>query len=874
MSKEPVVIDLYWNEKLNGGRIEDVVQFIDNTRYYWNCYNCGNTYYLSVMGFLTRMNARKISQFSLKCNHCVKSRNLSEDFINSLIPTMNPELKEVVINTYNKESREQEYVTVCPICGRYHAVKLRSIKRNGFFVCKNCTKKYGGYSLDNYDSIKERFPGMEKYWGNNRFNYYETIPLVYSHPFNLVCPRCGKLHTKSLEAMNRSGFYCEQCANHRSRIRNVGSLRDNYEEIADMWDRGRNDIPSSDVLPSSTSKGTFVCMRTGVPHKFESIVYAVVESAKNGGNGCPVCLNRKVSSGYNDFKTLFPEAVKYWVYDKNDNPPELSVCTQETKFWLKCPRCGKVHSKLTDAVERNGAYCEQCARVLSVIKSTSSFKEDYPEAAKMWDEGGNDIPSELLTSGSELVGNFLCTDGKYKKPHIFKKSVASMVAAKRKGLRGCPICAGFEVATGVNDFETICPNISKLWDYNKNDKKPSDVYCLSEDKYYFVCPEGHGFYKDLNHMARSEKIGATGCPVCKGKEVRPGVNDIVTTHKHMMQYWDYSINELDPTTVSAGSNKIVKAHCRFCGDIYETSVFNWLNGLVVACPNCRKRQYSAAEKELCEEIRSWGIDVEENVHLTGDSRTYDMYIPSKKIAIEYNGLYYHSDAIRPDTDYHFKKCSDCLELGIELIQIWEDDYNTKRDIVLRLLKSKLGVSDLRKVNARDCSAFIPQKDEIKPFLEENHIQGYVSGSKYIGLYTKEDELVALMVLEWHKDTNELLIKRYVTSCNVRGGFSKILSLLKDEYPEATGVYTFSDNTISFGDLYKSNGFRSVAFIEPDYSYLVNNVRVHKFNYRKSRFASDPNLYYEEGMTEAELAYANGIPRVYDAGKIRWYKELK
>lgn len=721
------------------------------------------------------------------------------------------------------------------------------------------------------------FPEIEQYWGKNFLPHNKTVPIIYKQQFNLVCPVCGKSHKKSYEAIKRNGATCEQCARVKYILRNTGSLFDNYPVLAEMWDRGNNPKSSREIPPSSTLTGEFVCIEGGVPHKFVRQVSVMRSAFDKGSNGCPICANREVYTGVNDFATKFPNAVGYWDYDGNALPPEKSLVTNQTKFAMICPRCGKRHTKRSDGVERNGAYCEQCAAVRNKLSENNSLFINYPVVAKMWDNGDNNIKSKELTVSSQVVGNFMCPGGRYPgRPHVFIRSVGSVVNSIKKGseYNGCPVCAGFAVATGVNDFKTMCPNLSKLWNYSRNIDEPEDVFYLSEKKYHFICPKGHSYCKDLLHMARSEKIGATGCPVCKGKEVRPGVNDIVTTHKHMMQYWDYSINELDPTTVSAGSNKIVKAHCRFCGDIYETSVFNWLNGLVVVCPNCRKRQYSAAEKELCEEIRSWGIDVEENVHLTGDGRTYDMYISSKKIAIEYNGLYYHSDSIRPDTDYHFKKCSDCLEQGIELIQIWEDDYNTKRDIVLRLLKSKLGVSDLRKVNARDCSAFIPQKDEIKPFLEENHIQGYVSGSKYIGLYTKEDELVALMVLEWHKDTNELLIKRYVTSCNVRGGFSKMLSLLKDEYPEATGVYTFSDNTISFGDLYKSNGFRSVAFIEPDYSYLVNNVRVHKFNYRKSRFASDPNLYYEEGMTEAELAYANGIPRVYDAGKIRWYKELK
>lgn len=879
----PVVLSVFWNSEKNGGRLENVVQYITDDLYYWNCYNCGKVYRESVGSFLAKMISVKGSQFNKKCPDCRVVRNISELTLNNLIKDL--EELNFVADEFEKEHREQEFITRCPICGKMHSVKIRSIRRNQSFVCTNCKGKHGGYKFESGVPIKDICPDVEPYWGKtNRHSFLNTYPLVCSQPFDLICPVCGKRHTKSYEAIKRNGAVCEQCARVKHIIRDNGSLFDNYPVLAEMWDRGNNNKSSKEIPPSSTLSGEFVCIEGGVPHKFVRQVSVMRSAFDKGSNGCPICANREVYTGVNDFATKFPKAVGYWDYDGNDLPPEKSLVTNQTKFSMICPRCGKIHTKRSDGVERNGAYCERCSQILSRLDKVESFREAYPVAAKMWDDCDNHIKSDSLTVQSQEKGKFLCPGGRYPgKPHIFIRSVQAVVhsieASKKskkedcKKYNGCPICAGFVVSTGINDFKTMCPNLTKLWDYSRNKRKPEDVYYLSEKKYHFICPEGHDYSKDLLHMARSEKIGATGCPVCKGKEVRPGVNDVATTHKHMMRYWDYNINELDPTTVTAGSNKLIKSHCRFCGKVYETKVYDWVNSLVVACPNCRKRQYSAAEKELCEEIRSWGIEVQENVHLTGDGRTYDIFIPEKNIAVEYNGLYYHSDIIRPDKDYHFKKCSDCLECGIELIQIWEDDYTLKRDIVLRLLKSKLGVSDLRKVNARDCSVFIPQKDEIKPFLEENHIQGYVSGSKYIGLYTVEDELVALMVLEWHKDNKELLIKRYVTSCNVRGGFSKILSLLKEEYPEATGVYTFSDNTISFGDLYKSNGFRSVAFIEPDYSYLVNNVRVHKFNYRKSRFKSDHNLYYEEGMTEAELAYVNGIPRVYDAGKIRWYKEL-
>ena len=60
-------------------------------------------------------------------------------------------------------------------------------------------------------------------------------------------------------------------------------------------------------------------------------------------------------------------------------------------------------------------------------------------------------------------------------------------------------------------------------------------------------------------------------------------------------------------------------------------------------------------------------------------------------------------------------------------------------------------------------------------------------------------------------------------------------------------------------------------LAPDYMYIVNGERKHKFGYRLKRFQSDPELKYVVGLTERELAALNGLERVWDAGKTRYRK---
>ena len=81
--------------------------------------------------------------------------------------------------------------------------------------------------------------------------------------------------------------------------------------------------------------------------------------------------------------------------------------------------------------------------------------------------------------------------------------------------------------------------------------------------------------------------------------------------------------------------------------------------------------------------------------------------------------------------------------------------------------------------------------------------------------------------------------------------------------------TLADITLGSGGLYKTTGWVEDKLLRPDYSYVIRNSRVHKFNYRVQRFKTDSGLLFEEGMTESELAELNNLIRVYDAGKIRF-----
>lgn len=421
---------------------------------------------------------------------------------------------------------------------------------------------------------------------------------------------------------------------------------------------------------------------------------------------------------------------------------------------------------------------------------------------------------------------------------------------------GCPYCVGKKTLVGFNDLATTHPKISK-----ELVGDPTKIHKGSETPQKWCCTLGHEY-----EMSTYNRVKGSSCRVCSGRDVLAGFNDLATTHPKI------SLELIHPNPEETTYGKGVRGVWKCIeGHNWSAPLYHRTKGEsrgATGCPECSKAlRTSRGENELVEFLRS---------NFTGDVQTsdrgvlngleLDIYLPELKTAIEFNGVYFHSEKFK-DSSYHKNKADKCVEAGVRLITVWEDDYNLRKDIVHKMLIHKLGLSAQDKVPARKTVAMFIPNQEVFAFLEDNHIQGKAVGSYYMGLREKDSrELVAVMVLKRTKDV--LSLERFATSKIVSGGQSKLLNFV-DQNIEYSKMITFADRTVSDGGLYTGTGWVKEADIAPDYRYLVRNVREHKFGYRKDRFKNDPNLKYVEGYTEKQLAELNGLLRVYDAGKVRF-----
>lgn len=604
--------------------------------------------------------------------------------------------------------------------------------------------------------------------------------------------------------------------------------------------------------------------------------------------------------------TLQPDFLSEWDDEKNVITPKDITIGSDRKVWWKCQQ-GHQWQASPSYRARGFGTCIAC----------ESLAHLYPEIVEEWHPELNTTSPWEVRSGS---GKKVWWKGKAC-GHEWETAIRNRVRGAN-----CVYCTGQKVLVGFNDLATTHPHIAKQWDHKKNTRKLENTMYGLKTKVWWTHTCGHSWYKSPLHMTKltdyscpvcqsvavlhpeileewndkfdpyevaagsGRKIDwkckknskhiwkATpynrlaqkqGCPYCSGNRVLKGETDVLTTHAHLEQLWN---DERCMTEFSFGSNYKAKWRCVKDSTHTWTATINDVSTGRSNCPQCANH-VSQDEQEILEYIRSLGFEAKSNRKIL-NRRELDIFIQERNIAIEYNGLYWHSELFTKDKNYHYKKWNDCKEQGIQLITIWEDDYRKHPSLIREMLAHKLGVSNNPKIAGRKTEVVIVEDKEASEFYDAHHIQGHKRG-RHIGLRAKDThELVALSTWKQEPTKRMIYLERYATSRIVQGGFSKVLkyaeTLYSDNYDT---ICTFSDNSISDGSLYENNGFTVDAILPPDYSYVIGLERIHKFNYRKKRFKEDESLQYEEGITEKELAQLNKIYRIWDCGKVRWVKEI-
>jgi hypothetical protein len=325
-------------------------------------------------------------------------------------------------------------------------------------------------------------------------------------------------------------------------------------------------------------------------------------------------------------------------------------------------------------------------------------------------------------------------------------------------------------------------------------------------------------------------------------------------------------------------NNRILCNCKKCNTLlnYSLDTFEKYSFNNTICHKCNPRQkgYSKGELDLFNFILSLCPDaIHGNKNIIKNGLELDIFVPSKNIAFEYNGLYWHSDLYK-DKQYHLNKTEECEKLGIQLIHIFEDEWEYKNELIKEKIKHVLNLNNNKKYYARECEVKeLPFKD-VKNFLNDYHIQGNGVKTKInLGLFY-DDLLVGVMTFgnlrknlnSKSKDGHYELI-RFCTKDNVIGAGGKLFSYMVKKF-NPKYIVSYADRRWSSllnveNSLYYKLGFKLDHISKPGYFYTDFVKRYNRFGFRKPK----TDLL----INEAQFWEKYGFRRIWDCGNLVFVK---
>ena len=209
------------------------------------------------------------------------------------------------------------------------------------------------------------------------------------------------------------------------------------------------------------------------------------------------------------------------------------------------------------------------------------------------------------------------------------------------------------------------PLLLSEWDYEKNQKSPSEFPPKSNRYAYWICSKcGYHYKAKICNRSNGRK-----CACCRGLVVVPGINDLATTHPQLAKEWHPTKNlPLTPEQVSYGTAKKIWWVC-LEGHEYLATINHRTCGRT-NCPICNSgRQTSFAEQAIFFYIKKAFPDaINRYTDIFTKGMELDIYIPSIRMGIEYDGMAWHK---ADKFEREIKKYNICHDHDIKLIRIKE-----------------------------------------------------------------------------------------------------------------------------------------------------------------------------------------------------------
>lgn len=276
----------------------------------------------------------------------------------------------------------------------------------------------------------------------------------------------------------------------------------------------------------------------------------------------------------------------------------------------------------------------------------------------------------------------------------------------------------------------------------------------------------------------------------------------------------------------------------------ESEIFNWLISISIKCEQSNRKQIYP--KEL------------------------DIYIPDHNLAIEFDGLYWHSEEKGTPKKFHVNKTNLCESKGIQLLHIFENEWVYQKDIVKSIILSKLNIYN-KTIYARHCQIKEIDDSTYERFISLNHLKGYSIAKYKIGLFYNNELVQVCSFSKSRFNPNEIEIIRSCSLLNTQiiGGFNKIVKYFVNKY-KPIKLISYVDRRYFDGHSYKKWSLETVT--NPNYWYINKHGLVeNRLKYQKYKLSKLLESY-DSNKTEIENMRNNGFTRIWDCGNLKFKYE--
>jgi hypothetical protein len=531
---------------------------------------------------------------------------------------------------------------------------------------------------------------------------------------------------------------------------------------------------------------------------------------------------------------------------------------------VRCTQCDHVWPAGGTLISKQPSGCPKCAREITASKLSTTLKDFELQLKAVHGDSIEYIGGYTKVGAKARFNCTMCG-------HNWSTKCISLT---KTNPHGCPQCAVKN--TSLGRIKTTAQFKQEMYKCHG-----TTISVLGE---YVGCKEGIRVQCNECLHAWSPMpdtlVGANvhGCPQCKATYL-----GLLST-KSKLTY------EQQLYKAHGDKIKLISDYCKqtsnlqFQCDKGHTWWTKYTHALISddpsGCPHC-SNVISKGEASLFEYIKYYMLDAEQSVRITRDPKTgglleWDIFIPSKNIAIEYNGVYFHSYP-KKAKDYHaVKSQASLVQHSVRVIHISDIDWKTNTNVVKKTLKHILGITTER-YHARKLTVVCKDKltTSRRSFYRKNHLQGDPTNGVSFALVDGAGHIKALMTFAQIQSVRGTSRKegswelvRYATKGSVIGGASRLFTAFVREY-DPTYILSYSQNDWFDGSIYPLLGFCLVKECGHDYRTVWDNVLRHKSYTRRLNLAKLLGSKFDINETEQQNLINNCIPILYDSGKKKW-----